>query len=178
MDIILKEKIDREIPADDSTSEGEKMFLYGLIRALNPKVVVETGTHKGLTSCYMGMALKENGQGYLVTADPFEWGQRGNFAKFPELPITYFQTPGKDLKLHDPIDFLFIDGFHEKQEVLNEVAMLFPQLSPFAVVVFHDCHPSDSDSADVEGAIKELGFKTVWIPSKNAMRIYQHSPLK
>lgn len=171
MDKILEAKILAEIPKDDSTDIGEKYFLYGLIRSINPRVVVETGTHKGLTSCYMAAALLDNGKGYLITADPFEWGQRGNFAKFPELPITYYQIPGKDLKVPN-IDFLFIDGFHEKQEVLDEVKALFPQLSPLAMVVFHDCHPSEGPDADVEGAIKELGLKAVLIPSVNRMRIY------
>lgn len=171
MDKILEDKIIAEIPKDDSTDIGEKEFLYGLIRAIKPKVIVETGTHKGLTSCYMAAALKDNGEGELYTADPFEWGAQGNFNKFPELPISYYQIPGKTLNIKN-IDFLFIDGFHEKQEVLDEVNHFTPLLSPLAIVVFHDCHPSNSPSADVEGAIKELGLKAVLIPSVNRMRIY------
>lgn len=170
-------KIDAEVPQDDSAAEGEKLFLYGLIRAIKPKVVVETGTHKGKTSLYMANALLDNGEGVLHTADPFEqWGQRGNFAKFPEFKdiITFHAIPGKDLKIPN-IDLLFIDGFHEKKEVIDEVTALFPFLSPFAMVVFHDCAPSDNVTADVEGAVAELGLKTVWIPSQNRMRIYQHS---
>jgi len=100
------EKVSREVPNEDSTSYKEKMVLYDAILKLKPKMVVEIGTHRGLTTLYMAMAIKENGIGHLYTADPFEWGALGNFRKFPELEqlITYQQIPGKELDIKD-IDF-------------------------------------------------------------------------
>ncbi len=44
-------------------------FLYGLIRLLKPNHVLETGTHLFVGAAYMGMALKDNGQGHLDTIE-------------------------------------------------------------------------------------------------------------
>lgn len=44
-------------------------LLYSLIRLLKPTRVLETGTHYGVGASYMGMALKENGEGILDTIE-------------------------------------------------------------------------------------------------------------
>ena len=174
----LEEKIIREVPKDDSTSRGEKMLLYWLIRELKPDVVVETGTHRGLTTCYMASAILENGKGHITTCDPNpEWGSRSNFDKFPELSnlITFKLTEGKKLQIPN-IDFFFCDGFHSKQDVLEEIDAIFPYLSPVATVVFHDCWYGNTDG--VNEAIEERGLHSIWLPTKNAIRIYQKHPEK
>lgn len=174
----FKEQIDLEVPKDDSTSMGEKMLLYWLIRDMKPKVVIETGTHRGLTSLYIAHALYDNGEGHLTTCDPNpEWYSNGNFAKFPELApyITYEQKMGKDLDIQN-IDFAFIDGFHDFKDVLPEITMLMPKLNKSAVVVFHDCWYGNTDG--VNEAIEAYGLQTIWLPTKNAIRIYSKHPDK
>ena len=170
----FEQEIIKEVPIDDSTDIKEKQLLYREIKKLKPKVVVETGTHRGLTTLYMAHALWENGGGHIHTADPFEWGAKGNFRKFPELEehITYYQIPGKELEI-DKIDFLFIDGFHEKQEVLDEIDALFPKLNKKAHVYFHDTNGSNP-SCDVIGAIEERGLKVKYLKTKNGMAHYVH----
>jgi predicted O-methyltransferase YrrM len=42
-------------------------FLYGLVRMLKASSILETGTHLGISSAYMGMALKANAR---VLGDP------------------------------------------------------------------------------------------------------------
>ena len=170
-------KFHKEIPSDDSTSEGEKMILYSLIRELKPEVVIETGTHRGLTSVYLAQALLDNNKGSLYTCDPNdEWGQNGNFRKFPEFNtiITFFNQMGKEMLKHfrdGKIDFAFIDGFHGKHDVIPEIKALLPKLSENAVVVFHDCWPLN-ESDGVNEACAEMGLHSVWLPTKNAIRIY------
>lgn len=44
-------------------------FLYGLVRLLQPKNILETGTHWGVSAAYMGLALQDNGQGHLDTLE-------------------------------------------------------------------------------------------------------------
>ena len=171
----LFERMSTEIPADDSASVGEKMLLYWLIRDLQPEVVIETGTHRGLASLYMAHALYDNNKGHLHTADPFDWGQPGNFAKFPELDsrITYYRKDGSEMidKLEN-IDFAFIDGFHEVKDVVPEIKNLLPKLTKGATVVFHDCWYGNTDG--VNEALEECGLTSIWLPTKNAIRIYQH----
>lgn len=167
------EEFKKEIPSEDSTSEEEKTILFDEIKKLKPKVIVETGTHRGLTTLYLAQAVLENKVGHIYTFDPFEWGQRGNFRKFPEQEtvITYEQIKGKDLEV-DNIDFFFCDGFHEKQEVLDEIDAIFPRLNKGAVVYFHDTNGSN-DSCDVVGAIKEKGLKVRWLKTQNGMARYE-----
>jgi predicted O-methyltransferase YrrM len=172
----FKDAIDSEVPKDDSTSMGEKMLLYWLIRELKPKVVIETGTHRGLTSLYMAHALFDNGEGHLTTCDPNpEWYAKGNFAKFPELSpfITFKLCKGKDLEVEN-IDFAFIDGFHEFTDVLEELHMLLPRMSETSVAVFHDCWFGNSDG--VNEALKESGIDTLWLGTKNAIRLFSKHP--
>jgi len=175
MDSIIKHKelIEIEVPQDDSAEIGEKLFLYGLLRALKPKVIVETGTHKGKTTLYMLCALQDNGLGHLHTYDPFEWGQIGNFRKFPELEklVTYYQQKGKDCQV-DNIDFAFIDGFHETEVVLEEINSIAPRLTETGIMVFHDCLYSRPFAESVNKACELAGLKTVWLPTFNGIRIY------
>lgn len=176
----LEQHILKEVPQDDSAALGEKWLLYWLIREIKPLTVVETGTHKGLATLYMAAALKENGFGHITTYDPFEWGQRGNFAKFPSLNpyITYKQNPGTDMNERQ-IDFAFIDGFHGYMDVIQEIDVLIPRLSEQAVVVFHDCWYEEegvNNGTGVNEAIADAGLQTLWLPTTNAIRIYsKHS---
>lgn len=170
------DKIDAEIPKDDSADQGEQFFLYGLVRAIKPELIVETGTHRGKSTLYMAQALLDNKKGRIVTYDPFDaYDQEGNFRKFPEHEkiITYKKAKGETVEEAN-IDFFFCDGFHDKKTVVDEVKQFLPRLSPHAIVVFHDCDLEKNDACDVNGAVEELGLKTVWIPSKNRMRIYEH----
>jgi hypothetical protein len=49
---------------------GFRLGLYALVRALEPDVIVETGTHDGLGSVALLEALDKNGHGRLVSIDP------------------------------------------------------------------------------------------------------------
>lgn len=155
--------------------EGE--LLYALVRGIKPKFCVETGTHKGLSSHYISQALKDNGEGHLVTCDPINWGQE-QMREMSELRewFTFFQLKGTQLEIDRPIDFLFIDGYHGKKDVIEEIEYFFPMLSPNAIVVFHDCDDNEiSNTTMVNAAIFEKGLKTTFIKTKNRMRIYEHS---
>ncbi len=55
--------------ADPIPRYGLRMGWYALVRALQPKHVVETGTDKGLGACVIAAALLRNGHGRLTTID-------------------------------------------------------------------------------------------------------------
>lgn len=173
----LENKIIEEVPNEDSTSREEKMILHDEILKLKSKHIIETGTHRGLTTLYMLAAVAENGEGHINTADPYEWGAKGNFRKFPELEklVTYHQMRGSEMirTCTSGIDFAFIDGFHEKVEVVEELEVLLPMLAPGAVVYFHDTNGSNIH-CDVPGAIDELGLKVEYLKTQNGMAKYVH----
>jgi predicted O-methyltransferase YrrM len=136
-------------------------------------VCVETGTHRGLSSCYIAEALKDNGFGHLDTCDPVDYLQAPSFAAagLGEL-ITFHLAQGIKMNVAGTIDFLFIDGFHGEQDVLDEFLYFKPQLAENAIVVFHDCDLVEY--CGVNKAVNSLGIKTVWLPTQNRMRIYSH----
>ena len=172
--ILIEDKIDGRIDSGDSAHIDERMFLYALIRAIKPKVCVETGTHKALTTLYMANALYDNGEGIVHSYDPFEWEQERNIEKFPELRkhIVLYKDKGENVNI-DNIDFAFIDGYHEEEFVLAEMKAILPRLTEKAVVVFHDCG-GDNKLVGVNAAIKKLGLETSFLPTANDMRIYGH----
>ena len=55
--------------ADEEVRLGRRLGWYALVRAIQPDLVVETGTDKGLGSCVIAAALLANGKGRLVTID-------------------------------------------------------------------------------------------------------------
>ena len=154
--------------------EGE--LLYALVRATKPNVVVETGTHKMLSTHYLAQAVKDNGFGHVTTCDPIDWEQVAiHTVSSLHDYITYKKVRGADLDVKD-IDFLFIDGFHALRDVNEELEHFLPLLTKNALVVFHDCDDNEGNNiAGVNAAITEKGLKTVYIKSKNRMRIYEHS---
>lgn len=48
---------------------GFRLMLYLLVRKYKPKVVVETGVEKGLSTTYILCAMHENGKGHLYSVD-------------------------------------------------------------------------------------------------------------
>lgn len=167
-----EELLIKEIPSEDSTSRDEKLILMQEILDRKPKVIVETGTHRGLTTCYLGLAAKEVGA-VIHTYDPYDWGAYGNFSKFLDLPITYHQAPGKSCDLPQ-VDFFFCDGFHEKFHVIEELDMMLPKLSSDAVIYFHDTNGSN-DSCDVPGGIDHHKLKVTYLKTLNGMAKYEHN---
>jgi predicted O-methyltransferase YrrM len=161
----------------DAITPEEGELLYALVRSIKPKVCVETGTHKMLSTHYIAQALKDNGKGHLTTCDPIDLGQNSIWEN-SELKdfITFKPIKGIDLGMDDTIDFLFIDGFHGVDDVLEEFVHFHPKFSKNTIVVFHDCDPTDwNNTLGVNGAVTTLGIKTVFIPTQNRMRIYEHS---
>lgn len=48
---------------------GRRIFWYVIVRILEPDIVVETGTDKGLGSAVIGRALSKNGKGKIISVD-------------------------------------------------------------------------------------------------------------
>lgn len=61
--------LDGEIPAIFDAGDGLAALCYSLVRLVRPRVVVETGVARGITSYYILRALERNGEGHLFSID-------------------------------------------------------------------------------------------------------------
>jgi len=74
---------------DEQATEHEVLALIsGLVRAVQPEIVLETGTHIGIGAEYIGKALEANGHGWLHTfeTDLHRW--RAATERTAGLPVT------------------------------------------------------------------------------------------
>ncbi len=117
-------------------------FLYGLIRIMQPKKVLETGTHWGVGSAYMGMALKDNGDGVLDTVEflPEIYSRAQERIRILDLERfvkCYLIDASKFVASHQ-YQVMLLDT--EPQTRFAELLRFFPFLSPGGFVFIHDLH--------------------------------------
>lgn len=129
-------------------------LLYGLVRSAKPKVVVEIGSARGRSACFMGLALKENGSGQLYAIDPHtrtEWNDEGSIDTYglldrnvrrlrlqKQIEILRNTSDNIARNWNLPIDLLFIDGDHSYEGVKRDWKLFSPFVNPFGGVIFHD----------------------------------------
>lgn len=151
----------------EDAAECEVSDLVGaFIRALQPEVVVETGTYTGQTAAAIGKALAANGHGHLWTVeiDP-------GFAATAEeacrgLPVTVLTGNSLTWEPPAPIDFAWIDSGDAGTRV-QEIRNWLPLFSYGAVIGVHDTNPGHSPVGTaiaglvlIEGLLSGINLRT------------------
>jgi len=120
-------------------------LLHSLIRVWKPKVVVETGTHLGISSAYMAAALKEefeqNGtEGKLTTYEIIPPHKKSAELLWTELGLSQFVEcklqASLTAEVEGPIDFLFLDS--EPNLRFDEFVKFFPYVAEGGLIGIHD----------------------------------------
>lgn len=134
---------------------GDSAFLlYGLVKSGKPNVVVEIGSARGRSTCFMGKALKENGFGRLYAIDPHTQTAWNDVDSVDTFQILNNNISALDLEdvvevIRDTscnvardwnrrIDLLFIDGDHSYEGARRDWELFSPFVQPFGSVIFHD----------------------------------------
>jgi hypothetical protein len=155
------------VPIDLSSIDEEACdLLYGLVRAIRPRRVLETGTHKGRSALAITTALTHNNQGFLWTVDAFE------FVKLKEslppvcqtrvtqivgsTPEVFLQFPLAEI---EGIDFAFLDGAHDGDTLLKEIE-------------FVDAHRAKTCYVCVDNSLD-----SGWPEVREVLNAYQKYPL-
>lgn len=136
---------------------GDQRAIYHLIRALNPKSVLEVGTNVGFSTLHIAAALHANGAGGRITTvditdvnDPNDqpWkgcgqayaprdmltaGGYGDMITFVAQSSLEYLTGCKDT-----FDFIFLDGSHDAEVVYQEVPKAIERLAEGGVILLHD----------------------------------------
>lgn len=133
---------DRDMPF------GRRLAWYAVVRALKPKVVVETGVDKGLGACVLTAALRRNAEEgapgrYIGTDINPEAGflLRGEYRRFGE--IMYGDSITSLEKLDVQIDVFINDSDHSAEYEAGEYAAVRDKLSDSAVILGDNAHVTD-----------------------------------
>ena len=143
---------------------------YRLVQTFKPKVVVELGTHVGLSALAMGLALQELGQnGQIYAVDTWQGDEHtGTYGgsiydtflqRRDTLGLADTVVPLRMLfddafdKIPQPIDLLHIDGLHTWEAVSHDWEKFSPLVRPGGIVMFHDVN---SNWVDVKRFWKTL----------------------
>lgn len=117
-------------------------FLYVLTRASRPKHIVEVGTSFGVSAIHFACALKDNGEGRLISSELSRAKAKAAGENLASLGLEgLVEIRCGDAfealeRLENPIDLLFLDGW--KDGYLPLLKMLEPSLKPGALVVGDD----------------------------------------
>ena len=136
---------------------GDQRAIYHLIRALNPKNVLEVGTNVGFSTLHIATALDSIGAGGRITTvditdvnDPTDQPWKG--CGHPYAPrdmlaaggygdmITFVAQSSLEFldDCTDKFDFIFLDGSHDADVVYQEVPKAIEVLSEGGVILLHD----------------------------------------
>lgn len=175
---------DRDHPGSAGTSAEEKLFLYGLVRMIQPRVMIEIGVRAGHMTCWLALAIKHNGRGHLHSVD--NWlqtngggggseahartrlkavGLLDHHVTFYKMDSDKFLAKQKDRSA----DIVWIDGGHEFDVALSDIREAI-RVSRNVVGV-HDAH----NLPGVYDAIKEieaLGFVGTWLDGFRGTWVY------
>jgi hypothetical protein len=153
-----------------SATRPQKMRVL-LESARGCRRVVELGTATAWTA--ITLALEEP-QRYVVTYDPFERPEPQRYLALVgadvrsrvELVIAAGSSGPRD---HIPVDLLYIDSSHERDQTVAEVRAWQPHLRPGALVVFDDY--ANSDFPGVRDAVEQLGLEG---ERRGALFVHRH----
>jgi hypothetical protein len=128
---------------DDASEHEVSALAAAFVTALQPDVVVETGSHTGQTARAIGEALAANGQGMLYTVETERAFVSEARANCEGLPVTVIHgdsvawlTSGE---APDGVGFAWVDGLWENR--IPDIEALYPLFAPGAICGIHDTGP-------------------------------------
>lgn len=115
-------------------------FLFGLVRMIRPEFIFETGTHLGISSAYMGLALRDNKYGILTTCEIFKDNIEKSEALWKRLGINDYILADRerslDYELDYDVDLLFLDS--EPDVRFKELRRFYPRVKKGGYIFIHD----------------------------------------
>lgn len=135
--------------ADAAARYGRRIAWYAVVRAVKPRVVVETGVDKGLGACVLTAALQRNHeQGYrgyyFGTDDNPRAGYLldGRYAEFGR--VLHGDSIETLRALDRKIDVFINDSNHSAEYEAGEYQAIRGKLSPRAVILGDNAHVTDA----------------------------------
>lgn len=134
--------------ADTAARYGRRLGWYALVRALKPRVVIETGVDKGLGACVITAALKRNdregfkGRYFGTDLNPAAgYLLQGEYKKYGE--ILYGDSVGQLKGFDLEIDIFINDSDHSADYEALEYRTIRRKLSKKAILLGDNAHVTD-----------------------------------
>lgn len=131
---------------DAGTEVEVSEFLYSFVKMIKPKTILETGTHVGVSSTYLGQALKDlNDGGKLHTFEIIDQHLQSAKQLWEQVGVTEQIIPHlmESLKYDASglqFEMLFLDS--EPQLRFDEFIKFWDNLTPGGFILIHDLHPT------------------------------------
>jgi predicted O-methyltransferase YrrM len=125
-------------------------MVAGVIRGLQPRYVVETGSAWGQTAEAIGKALLRNGHGLLDTIEPDSERAVRTTVRTEGLPVRVHRVSSMDFVPAMTIDFAFFDSLLELR--IPEFWRYHRFMRVGTIVAFHDTRPG----RDLRWQLEEL----------------------
>ena len=134
--------------ADEDAKFAKRMGWYAFVRAMKPKVVVETGVDKGLGSCVITAAIKKNKEegfdGYYYGTDinpKAGYLLSGEYSKYGE--ILYGDSIESLKKLDKTVDIFINDSDHSAAYEALEYETIKDKLTKDSIILGDNSHVTD-----------------------------------
>ncbi len=122
-----------------AVSALEGQVLFDLVKANDPKVILEVGTGHGYSTMWMSLAMSKGAVLYtldsIVRPHLFDQPQfrNGKIIRFIEgqLDERYDQIP-------EDIDLAFLDSQHQLDDIVYDIESVNPNLKEGGLIVIHD----------------------------------------
>lgn len=147
-------------PDDDTTEIEVSELVAGFVRALQPEIVVETGTAWGQTAQLIGTALTANRHGHLYTTEVNAERVAIARKRCRGLPVTVLEQESLSFTPPGPVGFAWFDSYIPIR--VEEARALKPWLPAGAVLGFHDCGPQHGYRDQVEA---EDWIRPIYLPT-------------
>ncbi len=130
-----------------SKPADQARWLFHLVLATQPKCVIELGTNTGISSAYIGAAMRMNGVGgQFLTLDASPYRQREALKTHQSLHLDnvgyvrglFSETLTPSLERLGSVDLAFIDGHHQYQSTLDYFEEILKFSNPQTIFLFDD----------------------------------------
>lgn len=147
----------------DSTEVEVTELVAAFCRALQPEVVVETGTAYGQTAQAIGEALQANGHGHLYTLETDAGRVEICRERVAGLPVTVIAGSSMAWTPPDAVDFAWFDSLLPLR--VDEFRRYVEHMWSGATVGFHDCGPQHSLRPGIEALAAEGLLRPIYLPT-------------
>ena len=157
---------------DVESAEREVTELVAaLVRALQPDYAVETGTAFGHTAEAIGVALRRNGHGRLVTLEMDETRAAEAEERCAQLPVKVLRRRSLDFVPEAPIQFAWLDsGILDRD---RELRRFLPWMAAGTVVAVHDTGPQHPVHARLQEFLREGLVRAVRLRTPRGVTILE-----